>query len=265
MMGQLGKRLIFSAIFVTVAAVAIFWAPSWVFFLVVEFFILCALNEFFELAKRKGVEINRIAGLIFGGLLPFSIYFQLEPIVLLVAILCFFALHFRPPLGRETLVSTAVTIFGIIYVSLFFSYMIKIHRLTDGAWWVFYALLLVKGGDAGAYFMGKNFGKHKLIENVSPNKSVEGSIAEFVTIIILSVASGFYLPEVPLYHLVILGVIVGIFAQIGDLGESLLKREVVVKDSGHIPGLGGFLDMLDSLLLTVPVIYYYLAKVVEVV
>ncbi len=257
-MGQLKKRLFFSFIFVTLAAVTIFMAPALIFFLVVELFIFFALKEYFDLAQRKGIVLFQWLGLFFGMLIPFSYYFPVLPVIFVFACISFFVIHFRKQLNAQALLGVSVVLFGLVYVAWFFSHLIPMRMLPHGAWWIFYTILLVKGGDAGAYFVGKAFGKHKLIEHISPNKSQEGAVAEMVTIMILSVVSKIYLPHVSFIHLISLGLIVGVLAQIGDLGESLIKREVAVKDSGTIPGLGGVLDMLDSLLLTIPVVYYYI-------
>jgi phosphatidate cytidylyltransferase len=154
----------------------------------------------------------------------------------------------------------SVSVFGIIYVAWFFSYLIKIKLLPDGAAWVAYTILIVKGGDMAAYFVGKKFGKTKLLEHVSPKKSIEGAIGQMVATIGLSVGSALYLHVSPV-HLLILGTAVGLLALLGDLAESLIKRDAGVKDSGNIPGLGGVLDVIDSLLFTIPVVYFYLTMV----
>lgn len=257
-MTSLQKRLAFSAIFIPIACYAIFGAPQWLFFLVVEAFSLLALYEYLTLASMKNLPINKWLGLFWGALLPISVYFSYEAVVLVMTCLCVFIYNFSRKYKEHSLVGTSVTVFGIIYVSWFFAHVIKIHELENGAWWVFYSILLVKGGDAGAYFVGRKFGRTKLIEHISPNKSVEGAIGGFLTSIVLSVISKMYLPDIALIHLVSLGAILGIVSQLGDLAESAIKRDVGVKDSGTIPGLGGILDMLDSLLLSLPIVYYYL-------
>jgi phosphatidate cytidylyltransferase len=254
-----------SAVMVSVAIGAIFFAPKWVFFLVIEAFILLGLNEFFCLAEKKGLVLHKVLGLFFGGLLPCSIYFASEPMILLLACLCFFVFNFRQKFREQALLSVSVTFFGIVYISWFFSFLNKIHYLPGGATWTFYVILLVKGGDAGAYFIGKRFGRIKLAEHISPNKSVEGAIGGFLTTVLLSFLSAVYLPNISFVHLAVMGVMVAILSQLGDLVESLIKRDVGVKDSGHVPGLGGILDVLDSLLLSVPFVYYYITSFANLV
>jgi phosphatidate cytidylyltransferase len=255
------KRLSWSAVLIAVSIYSIFFAPTWLFLLIVEIFIVLGLQEYFSLVERKGFFINRYLGLTFGVLLPLPYYLHADMVILAVAVLCIFIFNFHRCLKEDASVSTALTTFGLIYVAWFFSFMMKIRMVADGSWWIFYLILIIKAGDAAAYFIGKAFGTHKLIVQISPNKSLEGAVASFLATIILSCASKIYLTEVPMSHLIVLGVVFGILSQLGDLAESLLKRDAGVKDSGFIPGLGGILDVLDSLLLTVPVLYYYLINI----
>ncbi|HOW59272.1 MAG TPA: phosphatidate cytidylyltransferase [Candidatus Omnitrophota bacterium] len=259
-MNQLTKRLLISLVFISIAIAAIFFMPHWFFFLVIEAFILLGLNEFFSLAEQKGLIIHRGFGLFFGAILPFSGYSSMQPTVLLMVCVALFIFLFHRRSPDRTITSVSVSVFGIIYVSWFFSYLIKIKLLPEGSAWVFYTLLLVKAGDAAAYFIGKKFGKTKLLEHVSPKKSMEGAVGQMLATILLSVCSGVYL-NVSVIHLLILGVLVGALSLLGDLAESLIKRDAGVKDSGAIPGLGGMLDIMDSLLFTVPCVYFYLTVI----
>lgn len=256
-MTQLGKRLVSSAFLVSLAIYTIFYAPIWFFILIAEVMIVIALNEFYILAEKKEVAINRFLGLFFGAMIPLAAYYQLGSLTLVIACLALFVQNFRKSLLHQALISTSVTLLGLVYVAWFFSKVIDLRLTHYGAQWVFYIALIVKGGDAGAYFIGKKYGRIKLIEHVSPNKSVEGAIGGLATSVVLSMLSALYLPGIPFYHFLILGVLVGIISQLGDLAESLLKRDAGVKDSGNLPGLGGLLDVMDSLLLTVPFVYYY--------
>lgn len=255
---SLVKRLFYSFIFIILSLYTVFFAPNWFFFLVVEAFSLVALYEFYEMAEKKGIFINKFLGLVFGATLPFSLYFQGESVIILVTILCLFIFNFHRRLKTNSLMSTAVTVFGIFYISFLFSFFAKVKHLEYGTEWVFYILLVTKMGDAAAYFVGTKFGKHPLIPHISPHKTIEGAVANFFTCIIVSLLSFLYIPNVGWQHFLILGIVLGVLSQLGDLAESLIKRDVGVKDSGHIPGLGGVLDILDSLLFTVPFTHYYL-------
>ena len=256
-MSTLKKRLLISSVLVTITIVSIFFAPRWFFFLVIELLALLGFNEYLDLCERKGIQTPRILGLVLAALLPFTVFLSSEAVLLATACLILFVFNFQRRFKNQALLSTALVIFGMVYVVWFFAHLLKLHLLPGGAVWVFYTVLLVKGGDAGAYFVGRKIGKTKLIEHISPQKSVEGALGGFSLTLILSIISKIYLIHVSFLHLLVLGIMIGALAQLGDLAESLLKRDAGVKDSGHMPGLGGILDILDSLLLTAPFIYYY--------
>jgi phosphatidate cytidylyltransferase len=113
-------------------------------------------------------------------------------------------------------------------------------------------------GDVGAYFVGSSIGRHSLIPRISPNKTMEGTIGGLVFSVASAVASKLYLPSFPMGHLVVLGFLLGVLAQVGDLAESLLKRDCDVKDAGAmLSGFGGVFDLIDSLLFTTPIFYFY--------
>ena len=236
----------------------IFFAPKWFFFLVIEFFCFWGLWEYLDLAAKKDLPVSKVITLFFGLLLPFFLIAGAEVVVILAATFVLSVMNFDERIRQKSFIATAASIFGLVYVTWFFSHMIKLRGLEHGAAWVFYTVLIVKGGDAGAYFVGRKYGKTKLIPHISPNKSVEGSIGCFLTSIALSVLSKIWMPYAPFLHLLVVGALVGVLSQIGDLVESMMKREAGVKDSGQMPGLGGMLDVMDSLILTVPFVYYYL-------
>ncbi|MBN1687508.1 MAG: phosphatidate cytidylyltransferase [Candidatus Omnitrophica bacterium] len=253
------KRILVSIIPVSLAVYTLLFAPLWFFLIVVEALVLLALNEYVDMVEIKGVPVSRFAILFFGALLPVSVVWSSGFLVIAMTCLSLFILDFKKRMHQHALVSTAVSIFGIIYISWFFSCLVKIRMFDHGVSWAFFTVFLVKMGDAGAYFVGIRYGKQKLIETVSPNKSVEGALGGLAMTMVLAFISKIYLWHVPVYHLLILGFFTGILAQLGDLVESLIKRDVGVKDSGHVPGLGGVLDVLDSLLLTTPFVFYYVS------
>lgn len=261
-MSQLGKRLISSAILVSIAVSTIFYAPFWLFTLVVEALVLIALFEYLALAEKKGLPINKTEALVIGALIPLAFVFKMDLLALFGACLFLFIANFKKERLNQAFVSTSVSFLGVVYVAWFFSTLIYLRQIPHGAQWVFYAALVVKGGDAGAYFTGRKLGKAKLLEHVSPNKSVEGAIGGFLTSVVLSLISMAYIPSVGFHHFIFLGVLAGVISQLGDLSESLIKRDAGIKDSGAMPGLGGILDVLDSLLLTIPLVYFYLIRFV---
>lgn len=254
----LRKRLISSVFFIGVAVATIFLSPSWFFFAVAQGFNLLALHEYLTLIEKKNIKSHKIVCLIFGALVPFAMLYGAETLVLAIAAVTIFVLNFGKANREQAFMASLLSFFGLLYISVFFNYLIKIRALDYGPALVFYIILLVKAGDAGAYFTGKNYGRVKLIEHVSPNKSVEGAVGGFVTTVVLSLLSKIFLPGMSFAHLFFLGIIISVVSQLGDLIESLIKRDAGIKDSGQIPGLGGILDVLDSLIFTMPFVYYYL-------
>lgn len=152
-------------------------------------------------------------------------------------------------------------LFGLLTIVPFFWGMLALRQFGyeqnhfTGAWWLLYVMLLVWGADSGAYMFGKLFGKHKLAPKVSPGKTWEGLIGGLVTSALISWLFGRYAPlNVVPATLLICSVIAALASVLGDLTESMFKREAGIKDSGHlIPGHGGILDRIDSLTAAVPV------------
>lgn len=147
---------------------------------------------------------------------------------------------------------------GFAYIGLLPSLATKLLMLYDGAYWLVICLGVVLSGDVVAYFVGRKFGKNKLIPAISPNKTWEGSFGGLAASIIIGVTLGYYLlPTANLITLGVSSVIAGILAQSGDFYESLIKRVAGEKDSGSLlPGHGGFLDRFDGFLFALPVFYY---------
>ena len=183
----------------------------------------------------------------------------------------------------------STTLMGLFYVSLFFGTLIGIRELFSpfhvpvtkyfptgmspdigdilyrwGGYTVVTIYAMIWICDSAAYYVGRAIGKHKLFPRVSPNKSWEGAIAGFIFAVLTAIGAKFlFLHFLHLHEAIILGIIVGLFGQLGDLFESLLKRDAGVKDSSHlIPGHGGVLDRFDSLLFVAPIVYLYLDFIV---
>jgi len=164
------------------------------------------------------------------------------------------------PQKEGAFIGWAWTIAGILYVGWLLSYLVTL-RLEAGRNWVFFALFTTFGSDTVAFFVGRALGRHRLAPRISPNKTWEGAIAGVFGAIIVSLL--FILPtplSLPLSYgqAVLLGLLVSIFGQFGDLVESLLKRSTGVKESGKLmPGHGGVLDRMDSIVFAGIVVYYY--------
>ncbi|NGX46919.1 MAG: Phosphatidate cytidylyltransferase [Chlamydiae bacterium] len=194
---------------------------------------------------------------------------ELPVFIFAVGLGLFFLNRFRK--AEEALVNVAVDFFGVAYVAVPLSYMLAIlypigpSPVIDGRWWLFYLIAVTKITDVGAYFIGRLWGKTALAPILSPKKTVEGGIGGLACAVLFSLGM-VYLGKTyagttfPLKYLdaLWLGLLIGVFGQIGDLAESMLKRDADVKDSNRIPGLGGVLDMIDSLIFTAPIVYFYL-------
>lgn len=256
-------KRIFSAI-ILIAIIIVAVMVKWIFNLAIMFFIVMGLYEFFTMLEKKGIQIYKYFGIGMGTIIPLSIIFRFEltkrwELSFIVLMLLFLILmQFRRRQNTGVIVDISTTLFGILYVSWFLSFLIKIRYLPNGAGLLASILLIIKLGDIGAYLFGSRFGKTPLMPHISPKKTVEGAIAGLVCSVLGALASKPFLGFNYL-HLVILGTCFGILGQLGDLSESLLKRDCKVKDSGKIlPGMGGILDEIDSVLFTAPVFYFYI-------
>jgi len=228
---------------------------------------LC-LFEFYNIVEKKGFAPFKVSGIV-GGVIVFSglwlsAYEEgLKPIYACIFFPIILWLFCTQALKRgidDTIKNISVTVFGIIYIYFFLSFIMPIRHMPNGLSLVIFVLLITKGGDIGAYLFGRKFGRHKL-SSFSPNKTIEG--AAFGLFSSLAIAVGLNsLPGMrilPYYIIVPFGLIVGVSGICGDLIESIIKRDMEVKDSSNaIPAFGGLLDILDSLLISIPVSYYFL-------
>jgi phosphatidate cytidylyltransferase len=263
------KRTVTSISLILVTVLSIFVLPVWTFGMTASLFIGLGLYEFFRLSGAKKIFPLSFAyiGIFSGMLLPHITYFYRptggiwEMVFFIIILIALFIIHFTRKDSQNAVNLIAVTLFAIFYIGWFFTFLVKIRFLEDGHKLVAYLLLVTKSGDIGAYLIGSNFGRHKLIPRISPNKSVEGAIGGFVFSIACAVILGrYYISWMSLGFILASGILIGIFAQLGDLAESLIKRDYQVKDSSvFLPGLGGMLDVIDSILFTAPIFYICLA------
>ena len=153
----------------------------------------------------------------------------------------------------------ALAVSGLFYVPLLLGHLLLTRELTHGIQWIFLLLVLVMSGDSVAYYVGSSLGRHKLYPLVSPNKSLEGAVGGLAgSLLGAIIARWIFFPELSFGDCILAALIMGPLGQMGDLFESLLKRSFGVKDSGTIiPGHGGILDRLDSILFAAPALYYY--------
>ena len=226
--------------------------------------IIMASKEYVKILQHKGFYPSFKVMALSELLLAWVAYTHQLDIAALVLSLCSFA-SFMWVLfcGRQPYIANvATTLLGIIYcgwfpLHLIFLRNLNCQRFDSGFGFVvlmFTAILLT---DTGAYYIGRHFGKHKLAAVISPNKTIEGSIGGIVLAVLGAIIVGYFI-GLEWYLSVIAGLLCTVFAQIGDLCESLIKRDAGVKDSGHsLPGHGGFLDRTDSFIFTIPVMYYF--------
>jgi phosphatidate cytidylyltransferase len=262
------QRVITSAIVLPIVVACVYFGGI-PFLLLVLTLAIISINEFYNMMRVKDYLPAYYVGNFFTVFFIVFAYFALkknwEPahsaILTVAALVTMIATLFlkRP---KEAIVDIAVTLLGMIYIGWFFSYFLFIRALSENGGYLFFLAATIWALDTIAYFVGKKFGKRKLLPSISPNKSVEGALAGFIFGIIAAGVFGYY-AGFNMLHSLILGILIGVMAQIGDLFESLIKRDAGVKDSSQLmPGHGGVLDRMDSFILAAPVVYYYLVWVV---
>jgi phosphatidate cytidylyltransferase len=266
------KRVISSMI--GIGAVALAMMNDWLFIAVICLLTGAALYEFFYLIKKKDIPIYSYTGIFIGVLIPLSIFthFELTRNWELLFIVCGFLLilllQFSRQDNKNAILGLSTTLFGVLYVSWFFSFLVKTRFLLpdwNGMLLVAFIVAVTKSADIGALVIGSQFGKHPLLPKVSPNKSIEGCIGGLVFSALVAMALRSWLPPMPHFsypYVAVMGMFFGGLGQLGDLSESLIKRDCNVKDSGRelLPGMGGALDMIDSLLFSAPAFYLYMSS-----
>ena len=284
------RRLASTAVLWAVVLWAVFSAnmavTRWVFLALMLGLAWQGLREFYGLVQARGLAVYRRWGQAGGLILMGSTFlyvtglvphphlaakandFEVAVIVIFVLGLC--VVRFadrRPDVG---LTAIATTLLGLMYVPWLLNFIQKINFLpgVEGRYYVLYFILVTKFSDVGAYVTGSLIGRHKMIPRISPGKTWEGFAGAVVWSTAASVVfawlAGPRLAGMGLTHAVGLGILLSVAAVIGDLIESLFKREAGVKDSGRLfPGIGGILDLLDSLLFNAPLMYLYLRHVIQ--
>jgi phosphatidate cytidylyltransferase len=281
-MSHLQQRLIVGGVTAALTLLLIFLSSSPVFKLL---FVACtafvagtALWEYYQIAIIKGLKPLTRMGIVSTVIYLLAVFCRtqieaaraLPEFVLIFIFLVFFVYYFVTP-DPNPMVNLAITLFGFVYVTLTLAYLIRIDyffsndQMQDGRWWLIYLLVVTKMTDVGGYIIGRNFGSTPLAPRISPKKTREGAIGGMVFAIVSSLL--FYAiinlfdlqaMQLSLWQSLWLGALIGCIAQFGDLAESLLKRDAGVKDSSDIPGLGGMLDVVDSLIFTTPLLYLFL-------
>jgi len=245
---------------------------------VITFLGVLGLIEYFDMAIKAGLSTRpqKFTGVLLGAIFIMAVFWALairqnDEIALHIQLLGVLAIvpliGFRQvlaPDGASKIAGMAVATFGVVYVALLLNLLQFIRYHGDsGHWWLLYFIVVTKMSDTGAYCVGSLIGKTKMIPKVSPGKTWEGFAGGIVFSVLASWGflhfAGQHFAGFQFSHAIVLAIILGVGSVVGDLVESLMKREADVKDSGKfLPGVGGSLDLLDSLLFNAPIMYLYL-------
>jgi phosphatidate cytidylyltransferase len=257
------KRWLTGIILAAAILVIILFCSTEVLAAVIAIFIFGGVWEYNNIVFGKGFIKEKVEGLIFAVLIPINVLSGNNQILIAVITFCilsvFILFLWQVKESTINISSVAKVIFGMIYIPFLMSHLILLRMLENGVFWVLFVLVLAFAGDTMALYVGKYFGKHKLISLVSPGKTVEGTIGLVLgSTIACLIFSYFLFPKVSLIHIAIVAFVGSIIGQLGDLCESALKRNYGLKDaSSLLPGHGGLLDRMDCLIFIVPFVYYY--------
>ncbi len=260
-------RTISGFILIALTLLAVIYATPGFFLIGVGLVGTACLYEYFRLVRSMEFEVRPWLGyVVFWALLISFRQSRLPATVLIsLALIAYFLSAIwrsRRPV-RERALSMMAEFFGVFYCTLFFYPAVPVRfdfGYEVGLRWILVLLGVIWAGDSFALIFGKMLGKHPFAPVLSPKKTNEGAAAGLLSGVIVAILlQHFLFSDLPLRHVIAVSFLLGIFGQLGDLAESMLKRAASVKDSSHlIPGHGGALDRMDSLLFAFPVLYFYL-------
>ncbi len=285
-MNNFQQRLFAGPLILAAVVAAAYLAPSALICAVLAAIAGLALREFYHLLDLAGIPSFRVLGGVFSALLiagtwaaySFRADFlagEQELIIMFSLVIAILVRQFPQKYNPQPLATMACTLLGLLYVPFLFNYFTKLAFAwgpvgwlepadATGRWLVFYLIAVVKFTDIGAFVVGRRWGRHKLIPRISPAKTWEGFFGGILTGLIISLVFRWLLDGqfgavvMAARDAVILGVLLPVIGTFGDLTESMLKRAANAKDSGQIvPGMGGLLDVLDSLLFAAPALFIY--------
>lgn len=257
------QRWMTGLVLAAVLLLIILLGPLEVLALVITLVIVVGIWEYNSIVFGHGFLKEKIESLTFAILIPVIILFgNAQLLIALFAfavIVVFMVFLWNVNEANFDVSSVAKVIFGMVYIPLLTSHFIMLRKLDSGIYWILLVLVIGIVGDTVAMYVGKSLGRSKLIPLVSPGKTVEGTIGLIVGATIASCLFGYYLiPGISIIHFLILGLIGSIIGQLGDLCESAIKRNYGKKDaSALLPGHGGLMDRMDSLIFLAPFVYYY--------
>jgi phosphatidate cytidylyltransferase len=258
------RRLYSALVFIPLLYAGIRYSPPWLFSFFLGAAALFALWEFLTLYCGTTHNLHpKIISCIGAAMLLFAMYTGLSqaltPWLFGIVIIILTGFLFSPTAMKRHLPSWGAYLFGMLYVAILLGHFILLRQFAHGMAFVFFVLLITWLADTGGFVVGLSLGRHALAPTLSPKKTIEGLIGGVIFSVLGAIISHFwFLPFFSLWECAILGVGIAVIGALGDLAESAIKRSVRIKDSGTIiPGHGGVLDRVDSLLLTGPVFYYY--------
>ena len=258
----LGRRLLSTLLLLPLFVWMVMQGPVWLFGAVIVLVGALGQWEFTGMFERAGVRTFRLVGLLGGSVLTASFALPVSERVTLTALLLTIfgvGLFRRDSSERAAWEPIAVTLFGVCYVNWLLGYAIWLRDLDDGVEWILLLVSVTWLGETAAYVVGSTLGRHKLAPSISPRKTVEGAVAQLAVSVLAALgARPWFFPALSLESAIVVGLLLGVVGQAGDLIESAIKRSVGTKDTGRlIPGHGGMLDRMDSLLVNTPVLFYY--------
>ncbi len=263
---MLYKRVISGLLFLPIFYLVTWQLPPVYFTALVLVAAAVGQYEFYRMVQVRGFHPQRGLGTALGAVIVIWFYHPLIPelehfLVLAIALLLIMAARLfssRPVDGA--LEDVATTFLGVFYVAVLFAFQVVVRTGINGKQWLVFLYLIIWASDIGAYSIGIPFGKHRLYEKVSPKKSIEGLAGALVASAGMALLCRiWFMPAIGSAESIAIALVLSSVGTIGDLAESLFKRAVGVKDSGGIiPGHGGILDRMDSMLFAAPVLYYYL-------
>src|ERR1043166_7656410 len=282
------RRLFSFVVLWTIILAALFSAnrlvSNYIFLAIILFLAVSGLAEFYGLVAKRDLVCFKTWGLFGGVLLMIGTFlnltgvlgtsgsparvndFETSFLILFVLGLCLRQFFSRS--NTAVILAISTTLFGLMYVPWLLNFIQKINFFpgVEGHYFLLYFVLITKFSDTGAYSVGSLIGRHKMIPRISPGKTWEGFAGALLASVIASLLFVHFFADKMVrmnpMHAIVLGIVLGIGAVVGDLIESIFKREAEVKDSGKfLPGIGGILDLLDSLLFNAPIMYLYLRHV----
>jgi phosphatidate cytidylyltransferase len=263
-----GWRIVPALVVIPLFYLLVRYLPSTVFFALVAVSAILALLEFYRLHFREErASLSIFLGVGSLGLLLASLQWPgliSERTVFLVTVIAVLSSRLWSQRSlRQSLIDSAVVVFGVLYVGLTLGCLLLTRSFEGGEFLIFFVFLVTWAGDTGAYYVGMSLGRTPLAPVISPNKTVEGLIGGLILATLAALlARVWFLPTFTVADCLAAGVLLTAAGVLGDLTESALKRGAGVKDSGSlIPAHGGMLDRLDSLLFTAPAFYYYVTLV----